>query len=525
MFESLLILAIVLLLTTIAGTVISNRLRISSPIFLVITGLVIGLIPGVPHLRLDPDLLFIILLPPLLYRAAWNTSWKEFWANRRPISLHGLGLVIVTAGGIAWLSHALIPNFSLAQGFLLGSIVAPPDALAATSVFQPLKIHKRIITILEGESLINDAASLIMFRFALAAVLSGQFSFWHASADFLVASCLGIGLGCGVAVLVYTLQRFVSTSPSMDTIISVAVPYLIYLSAEKISASGVLAVVSGGFVSSYYASKTLTPQAKWQLQGVWETLVFVLNGLVFILMGLQFPIIISKLTWIPLPMAVGLGLAVSVAVVLIRMLWVFPATYLPRLLNPRLRARDPYPGWRTVFLIGWCGMRGIVTLASALTMPLLINNNGVFPFRTLLIFISFTVILFTLIIQGLSLPYLVRWLSLSKPEPDENQLIALTNQLDYSVLSYLSRTYQKDEISERICESASQGTVCFPPQVTGLPAGLTSLAQYQQMKRTIIRIQQKELAHLRSQNVYSDALIQQKELELALEQMAIVQTP
>lgn len=521
MFESLLILAIVLLLATIVLTVISNRLGISAPIFLVIAGLVISLMPGVPHLRLDPDLLFVVLLPPLLYRAAWNTSWKDFWSNRRPISLHGLGLVIVTAGGIAWLSHMLIPNFSLAQGFLLGSIVAPPDALAATSVLQQLKIRKRIVTVLEGESLINDAASLILFRFALAAVVSGQFSFLEASADFLLASGIGIGFGCGIAGLVYVVQRYVPTSPSMDTVISVAAPYLMYLSAEKVEASGVLAVVSGGFVSVCYASKTLTPQARLQIQSVWETLVFVLNGLVFILVGLQLPIIISKLKWIPLPVAIGFGLAISVAVVLIRMLWVFPATYLPRLLNPRLRERDPYPGWRAVFLVGWCGMRGIVTLASALTIPLLLSDQSVFPFRTLIIFIAFTVIIFTLIVQGLSLPYLTRYLALHEPDNDEKQLTDLTNRLADRVLDHLLHHYSENVLTHALREQLAQKMLVIQTDTEIITSESASPEQYQQLKREIIMIRRDELTRLRDQNLFSDTLIRQKEFELDLEQMAL----
>ncbi|MBD2751654.1 Na+/H+ antiporter [Spirosoma validum] len=521
MFESLLVIAIVLLLATIVLTVISNRLGISAPIFLVIAGLVISLMPGIPHLRLDPDLLFVILLPPLLYRAAWNTNWNDFWSNRRPISLHGLGLVIATAVGIAYLSHALIPNFSLAQGFLLGSIVAPPDALAATSVLQQLKIRQRIVTILEGESLINDAASLIVFRFALAAVVSGQFSFWEASADFLLASCVGISIGCGIAGLMYLLQRFVPTSPSMDTVLSIAAPYVMYLCAEKADASGILAVVSGGFVSAYYASKTLTPQAKLQIQGVWETLVFILNGFVFILIGLQLPIIISKLKWIPLPVAIGFGLAISVAVVLIRMVWVFPATYLPRLLNPRLRANDPYPGWRAVFLLGWCGMRGVVTLASALTIPLLLNDQRVFPFRTLIIFIAFTVIIFTLIVQGLSLPYLTRYLALNEPDNDENQLTDLTNRLTDRVLDHLLNHYSENVLTHEMREQLAQKTLIIQTDTEIVVSESGTPQQYQQLKREIITIRREELARLRRQNAFSEAIIRQKEFELDLEQIAL----
>ncbi|MBE7174601.1 MAG: cation:proton antiporter, partial [Williamsia sp.] len=297
-------------------------------------------------------------------------------------------------------------------------------------------------------------------------------------------------------------------------------PYVMYLCAEKLEASGVLAVVSGGFLSAYYAPKTLTPQARLQIQSVWETLVFALNGLVFILVGLQLPIIISKLRWIPLPVAVGFGLAISVAVVLIRMLWVFPATYLTRLLNPRLQARDPYPGWRAVFLVGWCGMRGIVTLASALTMPLLLNNHSAFPFRTLIIFIAFTVIIFTLIVQGLSLPFLTRYLSLHQPD-DEKQLTDLTNRLADCVHHHLLHHYSENGLTQELQEQLTRKTLIVQTSTEVIVSESAETEQYQQLKREIIAIRRDELARLRSQNLFSDDLIRQKEFELDLEQMAL----
>ncbi|WP_221392456.1 Na+/H+ antiporter [Dyadobacter sp. NIV53] len=528
MIENHLILAIGLLLVVLILIMVSNKLGISSAIFLVIAGSLISLIPGVPALRLEPELLFIVILPPLLYRAAWNTCWKDFWANRRPISLHGFGLVVVTAGGIGLLTHFLIPNFSLALGFLLGSIVAPPDALAATSVLQQLKIPKRIVTILEGESLVNDAASLILYRFAVAAVVSGQFSLGEASTEFIFASLSGIGIGCGIAAILYLVHRFLPTNASIDTVVSVASPYLMYLTAEKLEASGVLAVVSGGFFLSYHSSKTLTSQARLQMLGVWETLVFVLNGVVFIVVGLQLPLIVEKLGDISLPKAILLGFAISVVVMLIRMLWIFPATYLPRFFDKKLRKNDPYPGWQSVFLMGWCGMRGIVTLASALTIPLLLADGTTFPFRSLILFEAFTVIIFTLVFQGLSLPYLIRRLGIMVPAKEEIENSELVTHLAGIALGRIMDNYGEEALGcapfvrqrekyERLAKVRVRDSVNDPDK----PGSPLTLEKYHQMKREIIAVRREELSKLRSRNIYSDELIRRKEFELDLEQISI----
>lgn len=527
MLESYLVLAITLFLIIIILIMISTKLGISAPILLVVAGLVISMLPGVPPIRLRHELLFIILLPPLLFRAAWNTCWKDFWANKRPIALHGFGLVIVTAGVIGLVAHLLIPNFSLAMGFLLGSIVAPPDALAATSVLQQLKIPRRLLTILEGESLVNDAASLILFRFAVAAVLSGQFSFEQFGEELIIASLLGVGIGVGIAGMMSLVHRLLPTTPTIDTLISLITPYLMYLTAEKFEASGVLAVVSGGFLLAYHSQKILTSESRLHMMGVWETLVFVLNGLVFILVGLQLPLIVSQLAGISLVVAIGIGVIISLTAIAIRLMWVFPATYLPRILSRRLRMRDPYPDWQVVFLLGWCGMRGIVTLASALSMPFLLTDQSVFPFRALILFVSFTVIIFTLVVQGLTLPYLIRRLGVQVPDDTDKQEAELTTRLAQAALQHLLSRYQRESTTlvpfmqqrrayERLMRRRNSAELAPETLVDD-----ASLLRYQQIKTEIIAVRRKELTRLRSQNLFNDALIRQKEFELDLEQLSV----
>ena len=246
MLQNQLFLVISLLLGIAVMTMISNKLKLSYPILLVISGLLISLIPGVPPIILEPDLVFLIFLPPLLYAAAWNTSWHEFWKWKRPISLLAFGLVIFTSAAVALVSNAIIPGFSLAFGFLLGGIISPPDAVAATTVLQDLRIPKRVVTILEGESLVNDASSLIVFRFALMAIVTGQFNLWDATKTFTMVAFLGIAVGLLVAVIVYGIHKFFPTTPNIDSAITLITPYIMYLTAEYFHFCGVLAVVSGG---------------------------------------------------------------------------------------------------------------------------------------------------------------------------------------------------------------------------------------------------------------------------------------
>lgn len=533
MLEGYLILALSLSLLIIVLIMVSTRIGISSPIILVIAGLFISLLPGLPIIRLRHELLFIVLLPPLLYRAAWNTCWHEFWANRRPILLHGFGLVFATTAFVGVLAHLLIPNFPLALGFMLGSLVAPPDALAATAIFQKLKLPTRIVTILEGESLVNDAASLMLFRFTVTAILSGTFSALDFGRAIVVTSVIGILVGLAIAGLVSLIHRLMPTTPSIDTLVSLMTPYLMYLAAEHVGASGVLAVVSGGFALSYHSQRMLKSASRLQMLGVWETLVFLLNGLVFILIGLQLPLLVSHLSraGISLPVAIGFGLLISLAVIVVRMLWMFPATYLPRLLSRRLRDQSPYPGWRVVVLLGWCGMRGIVTLASALTMPMLLSDQSPFPFRTLIMFIAFTVIIVTLVVQGLPLPWLIRWLNITPTEPDSSREaeVELNTRLAKTALTHILGHYRHESVTlvpfthqrrkyERLTHTG--GYPLESPPDSNSPTAST-LRRYQEMKIEMIRVRRQELARLRSQNAYSDELLRRKEFELDLEQITI----
>ena len=527
MIQENLLLILSLLFAVSMLSMLSQKLGISYPIFLVIAGLTIGFIPAIPNVSLDPDLVFLIFLPPLLYSAAWNTSWKDFWQMKRPISLLAFGLVIFTSTAIAFLSHAIIPGFPLAMGFLLGGIISPPDAVAATSVLQGLKIPKRVVTILEGESLINDASSLIVFRFAVAAILTGQFSIWKASADFLMVASMGIIAGVAIAFFIYIVHKFLPTTPSIDTAMTIISPYIMYIAAEHFHFSGVLAVVSGGLFLSYRSNEIFTYNSRIQAYSVWETLVFILNGIVFILIGLQLPTIINELGQNSIGDAILYGFIISVVTIIIRIIWVFPGAYIPRMLSKRIRSTERRPTPATVFLVAWSGMRGVVSLASALAVPLTLSNGQSFPHRNLILFITFIVILVTLVLQGLSLPAIIRLLKIKDDteEGGHEQEMAIRLRLATAALDHMQNEYP-DELNsidaysrlkeryERMINIANKKLL----NDENVNAKAAFLPKYRQMLIELVTVRRKELQKLRSEKIYSEELIRNTEWELDLEE-------
>lgn len=526
MLQEDLLLVISLLLGIAILTMLSNKLKISYPILLVISGLIISLIPGMPVISMAPDLAFLIFLPPLLYAAAWNTSWNDFWKSRRPISLLAFGLVIFTSAAVALVSNAIIPNFPLAYGFLLGGIISPPDAVAATSVLQGLKVPKRVVTILEGESLVNDASSLIVFRFALAAILTGQFHLWDATKTFAAVAFMGIIIGIAIANIIYAIHKYLPTTTSIDSAITLISPYIMYIAAEHFHYSGVLAVVSGGLFLSFRSQEIFTYETRLYTAGLWETLIFLLNGFVFILIGLQLPVIINELGNYSISEAILYAVIISLVTIAVRIIWVFPGAYLPRILFKSIRQTEPRPGWRTVLLVAWSGMRGVVSLASALAVPFTLTDGQAFPHRNLILFITFVVILFTLVLQGLSLKPLIRYLKIEiNEESAKVQELALRIQLAEAVLAYIDTNYE-EEIShnetykrvrdryERMIEVAKKRLAKEEAE----DEGASFLPNYRKMLLEIIEVRRKELSRFRHSNEYDEELIREREWELDLEE-------
>jgi monovalent cation/hydrogen antiporter len=404
---------IVLLLFAITFlALLSNRYKYPFAVVLVLAGLLISLIPGLPGIMLKPEIVFFVFLPPLLYAAAWNTSWRDFKANLRPISLAAIGLVFFTTTCVAILVHYMIPEFTWAQSFLLGAIVSPPDAVAATSITRGLGIHPRIIAILDGESLVNDASALVGYKYALGAILAGSFSLGSASLNFILVFCGGVAVGIALGFCIYWLHTKWIKDAVLDVTITFLTPFAAYLLAEKMHVSGVLAVVSSGLYLAFRSAEIFSHQSRIQAYAVWEVVIFILTALVFILLGLQLKVIIRDFDQGELFQLILYGIIISMVCLIVRLIWIVPAATIPRLLSRRIRETE-YFDKRNIIVFVWAGMRGIVSMAAALAIPLTLHGSK-FPNRSEIIFLTFCVILFTLTLQGVTLPWVINALKLPK---------------------------------------------------------------------------------------------------------------
>ena len=436
-----------LILIILALVMLAGKLRLAYPIVLVLGGLALSFASAFSEVTIDPEIVFFLFLPPLLYEAAWQTSWKEFWKWRRVIMSFAFPIVIITSCVVAFVSNAFIPGFTLALGFLLGGIVSPPDAISATTIMRQVKVPKSLVSIIEGESLLNDASSLVVFRFALAAVITGQFEFKDAALDFFVVIIMGSLVGLVVGAIFYGIHRFLPTTTSIDIVLTLVTPYCMYYFAEYFHFSGVLAVVSGGLLLSSERQSMLNYRSRIEGLNVWTNLVFVLNGLIFLLIGLQLPSIARQLGDISLGTAIGYGLAISLLLIITRLLCTFGAALFTRMVSRFITVADPNPGWKAPLISGWAGMRGVVSLAAALSIPLMINKVQPFPYRNLILFITFIVILVTLVFQGLTLPWLIRKVN---PEdkytliPEQKQEAIIQRKIAKASLELLEEKYSED---------------------------------------------------------------------------------
>ncbi len=513
---------------------LAQKIKIAYPIFLVIAGLGISFIPGLPILHLDPDIIFLIFLPPLLYEAAWYTSWNDFWKWKRPISLLAFGLVFFTSLVVAYFASSFIPGFTLAMGFLLGGIISPPDAVSATTVLKGLKVPKRTITILEGESLVNDASSLIVFRFALVAVLTGAFSMKEATEQFFIVAGMGIVVGLVGAHLMYAIHRYLPTTPAIDAALTVMTPYLLYLGAEHFHFSGVMAVVSGGLFLSFRSSDIFhTGETRINMIGIWNTLIFVMSALVFILIGLELPEIIKNLGENTIWEGVKYGIIISAIIIILRILWIYPAAYIPRWLSKSAR-RDASPGWKNPLVIGWAGMRGVVSLATALSMPMMMDHDTPFPHRSLIILITFVVIFITLVFQGLTLPLLLKWIKMEEIDeivPSHEQQAHIQQELDTIGLQLLETKYQKQLQQNAILQALKsnlsndlENQKNYLSSVEMCSNRVLNMREYNSVLLEIHGLQRKEIFAMKKQNRYSEEELRKAESKIDLDELRIFGT-
>jgi monovalent cation/hydrogen antiporter len=404
---------ILLLIAVLALTTIARKFVIPYPILLVVGGLLLSFVPGLPSIRLDPEIVFLVFLPPLLWAAAYFTSLREFRANARPITLLAVGLVIVTTAAVATVAHSLLPGLGWSEAIVLGAIVSPPDAVSASAILKQLHIPRRGISILEGESLVNDATALVLYRAAVAATISGTFTLSDTLLDFVRVASLGVGVGFATGFICSLVLRLTEDSFS-EVATTLLAPYIAWVLAEQAHASAVLACVVGGLYLRHQFSAIVAPNTRIQARAIWDFLVFILNGIIFILIGLQLGILRDAIPSSELGLLTLNGLLLTVTAIIVRLIWVPIAAWVPRFVDSSIRAKDPMPSWPNLFIIGWTGMRGIVSLAAALALPFTTAAGTPFPFRAEIILITFMVILITLVCQGLSLPFLIRKLNLGE---------------------------------------------------------------------------------------------------------------
>ena len=532
--------AILILLVAVAAlATLADRIRIPYPILLVLGGLILGFVPGLPRIELEPEVVFLLFLPPLLYVSALFTSWRDFRANLRAISLLAVGLVLITTCVVAVVAHWAV-GLPWAAAFVLGAIVSPTDAIAATSVAQRLGVPRRIVTILEGESLVNDATGIVAYRIAVVTVMTGAFSLWEAGLQFVLGAAGGVVVGLAVGWVVIWARRHVSQAPSVQNVISLLTPFAAYLLAEEpphyvweelglpgeFAFSGVLAVVTTGLYLGRRGSYVISPETRLQGYAFWELVSFLLNGLIFSLIGLQLGDIVERLsesdyTVAALVLYAGL---ISLTVILVRFVWVFPATYFPRWASRRLRERDPSPSPRAVSVIAWTGMRGVISLAAALALPLTIEGGDLFPGRDLIIFLTFCVILATLVMQGLSLPVLIRALGLEDDGTTEREETIGRIKVAQAALNRIDELAEeewvREDTAERMRGLYNYRRSRFAARFDGDDEdGLEDRsAAYQRLLRELLRAQRKILIDLRNEGKISDDVMHRIERDLDLEE-------
>ena len=448
--QSIFIQYIYLILIILGLVMLADKLRVAYPIVLVLGGVALSFVAAFSDIKIDPEIVFLLFLPPLLYEAAWQVSWKEFWRWRRLITGFAFPIVILTSCVVAYFSSWLIPGFTLALGFLLGGIISPPDAVAATSILRQSDVPKSMVSIVEGEGLLNDASSLIVFRFALAAVVTGQFSFGEASFEFVLVVLMGIIIGIAVGLIFYAIHRFLPVTTSIEIVLTIVTPYCMYYAAEHFEYSGVLAVVSGGLFLSSKRRSMMSYRSRIEAVNVWTNFVFILNGLIFLLIGLQLPSIAGQLEDIGLGNAIFYGLIISLVLIITRLLCTLGTSVFTRIMSNFVTVADNNPGWRNPLIFGWTGMRGVVSLAAALSIPLMMSDTQTFPFRNLILFITFIVILVTLVFQGLTLPWVIRKI---KPE---DRFTAISEPKQEIIIQKKIALYSLEFLEEKYGESREQ---------------------------------------------------------------------
>ncbi|MDB5246921.1 MAG: Na+/H+ antiporter [Segetibacter sp.] len=529
---------IVIFLLTILITLsaFADKIKLPYPILLVVVGLIIGFVPFLPDLEMNPDIVFLIFLPPLLYDAASKTSWHDFKKEIRPISTLAITLVFCTTVSVAVAAHYLIPGFTWPLAFVLGAIVSPPDAVAATSIIKGLGLNRKVITIIEGESLVNDASALIAYRYAIAAAVSGTFVLWKASVEFLLVAGGGILIGLLIGYVLVFSHKKIKDNAVVETSLSLLTPFVAYLLAEHFHLSGVLSVVSAGLFISWRSREAYSSQTRLQTKAVWETVIFFLNGIVFILIGLQLPAIVEDLKTNTVVELIGYGLVISLVTIVIRIVWVFAGAYHRSLFSGKTMGvgveEEEKTSWKNVLIVAWTGTRGVVSLATALALPLTIREGVPFPKRHSILLLAFIVILVTLVVQGLTLPLLVRLLKIKPQEglqkQDEKDLQLSVSE---SILQYINHDFPI-ELDEKVAvQIRKQYEIAIKllsdkekrnkGELRQTDSQFTFINQLLAAQLEIVKYEHELLNRFRKEGTYNDETIRKAEEELDIEELRL----
>jgi monovalent cation/hydrogen antiporter len=520
---------LLLLLFVAAFAALARKLQTPYPIVLVIAGLLLSFVPGIPSITLDPDLIFLVVLPPLLFSAAWVTSWRDFSHNLVSIGMLAIGLVGFTVLGVAEAGPWFFHGFDWRIGFVLGAAVATTDAIAATSIAKRIGLPKRIVDLLEGESLLNDATGLLALEFAVAMVVRGESpTISFGILRLLYLSVAGIASGLILARIVEWFEHRIDDGP-IEIAVSILVSYAAYLSAEAIHASGVLAVVAAGLYLGRNSSRFLSPGVRLQARAVWDSLTFILNGFVFVLIGLQLPSVLAGVSELSVGRLILYGALFSIFLILLRMVWTFPGAYVAHFIRTRLfHQNEQRPGVRQVFVVGWTGMRGVIALAAAMSLPQTLADGSPFPHRDLIVFLTFCVILVTLVFQGLTLPPLIRMLCLAEtsgPKYEEQEARRLVVQAAQARLEEIRRS-DASGFAE-VYDDLAQHYTHRLASVGGLgedegQAHAEHYVQYLDLSRTLLDVERQAVLRLRDEGRVTDETLREMEYELDLDETRLI---
>ena len=513
-----------LLVATAALGVLAGLLRVPYPITLVLGGAVIGFLPGVPSVELDPDIVLLIFLPPLLYGAAFFTSVRELRRNVKAIAALAIPLVFVTMAAVAVVAHEVV-GLGWAESFVLGAIVSPTDAVAPAEIMRRVAAPRRLVAIIEGENLTNDWTALILYRFAVAAVVSGSFTLWEAGLEFVASGIGGVIVGLAAAWLIRQVRARIDDPPTEITI-SILSGYVGYLPAEELGLSGVIAAVTTGLYMAWYTPQLTTPILRLQTLAIWEILTFLLNAVLFLLVGLQLPGILDNLSGRSTANLIFWGALVSAVVMGVRLAWVFVLPYVSRLLERRdTQPRRRIPADQRL-VVGWAGMRGSVSLAAALAIPLTIDGGGPFPERHLIIFLAFAVILVTLVGQGLTLGPLINWLGIEDDGQESHEDTLARRRVAEAALARLEELGEPDWISPESVDRARQLFDYRERRFGALEDGADENFEdranaWRRLMYDLFDAQRQELLELRNQGEISDDIRRNVERDIDLEETRI----